>query len=116
MIRRQPARAPRDRHRRLMAAQIRKLLLEGVELQNAGRLGEAAARYRAVLAQDRRQSDALNLLGLVSLLQGDHKTAAELIAKAVAANPRVASYHNNLGEALRGLGRMREAEQAYRRA
>jgi predicted O-linked N-acetylglucosamine transferase (SPINDLY family) len=99
-----------------MGAQIRKLLLEGVELQNAGRLGEAAARYRAVLAQDRRQSDALNLLGLISLLQGDHKAAAELIGKAVAVNPRVASYHNNLGEALRALGRMGEAEQSYRRA
>src|SRR5215468_12293993 len=107
MIWRNRSATARERRRRFMGAQIRKLLLEGVELQNAGKLGEAAARYRAVLVQDRRQSDALNLLGLVSLLQGDHKGAAELIAKAVAANPRVASYHSNLGEALRALGRMR---------
>ncbi len=99
-----------------MGPAIRRLLLDGVELQRAGRLDEAAARYRAVLAQDRRQADALNLLGVLSLLKGSYGEAAELIGRAVAVSPQTASYHNNLGEALRALKRMQDAEHAYRRA
>lgn len=99
-----------------MGSAIRRLLLDGVELQRAGRLDEAAARYRAVLAQDRRQADALNLLGVLSLLRGKYGEAAELIGRAVAVSPQTASYHNNLGEALRALARLQDAEHAYRRA
>jgi len=99
-----------------MSAQIRALLMEGLGHQQAGRYDEAAQRYRAVLSRDRRQSDALNLLGLVELARGNAADAVDLIRKATVAAPKVASYQNNLGEALRALGKLREAEQAYRRA
>jgi tetratricopeptide (TPR) repeat protein len=40
----------------------------------------------------------------------------DLISKSVEINPRVAEYHNNLGNALKRLGRENEAEKSYGRA
>jgi predicted O-linked N-acetylglucosamine transferase (SPINDLY family) len=47
---------------------------------------------------------------------GRHAEAAELIARAIAIAPKAAVLHNNLGEALRCLGRPEEALACYRRA
>ncbi|OWK34714.1 TPR repeat protein [Fimbriiglobus ruber] len=77
---------------------------------------EAAAIYQLVLAREPNQPDALHLLGVVSHQQGDHTAAVNLIGKALSQRPSVAAYHCNLGEALRGLGRLAEAEASCRTA
>ena len=48
-----------------------KAMEEAVGLHRAGRFGDAAARYRAVLAAHPEQPDALHLLGLCTHRLGD---------------------------------------------
>jgi cytochrome c-type biogenesis protein CcmH/NrfG len=52
----------------------------GMTLHGQGRLGEAEAIYRSLLARDPRHFDALHLLGLVRFQQVPHSFAVEPIA------------------------------------
>jgi protein O-GlcNAc transferase len=47
---------------------------------------------------------------------GRNDAAADFIAKAIAENDRVSSFHNNLGNVLRALGRLEQAVTSYERA
>jgi tetratricopeptide (TPR) repeat protein len=91
-------------------------LFEPIELQRAGRLSEAARSYESILDEFPRDANALHLLGTVSLQQGDAGRAAELIARAVAANPSPHSFHCHLGEALLKLDQPDWAIKCFRTA
>ncbi|HLN31079.1 MAG TPA: tetratricopeptide repeat protein [Gemmataceae bacterium] len=80
-----------------------------VEHHVNGRLDEAAKIYRAILACQPRHADALHLLGLVAHQQGDHLQACQLIGKAIAVEPGVASYYSDLAEAYRATGHLEQA-------
>ena len=95
---------------------IQTLLVEAVRLHQAGRLDLAAPIYQRVLALDPRNADALNLLGMAAMQNGQTMAAAELIRRAIAVNSRQAPYHFNLALALQTLGQMDEAAASYRRA
>jgi Flp pilus assembly protein TadD len=86
------------------------------EHHKAGRLPQAAALYREVLAIDGKHADSLHLLGLIDLQNGRNESAAEHIAEAIALRPKQATYHSDLGTALKNLGRLAEAENSYRGA
>ena len=92
------------------------MLQDALAHHQAGRLREAEALYRAILAAEPGNADALHLLGVARHQQGAHDEAIALIGKAVAADPRRPEFHNNLGEAQRLCGRPAQAEQAYRAA
>ena len=92
------------------------LLQHAVAVHQAGRLDEAASLYARVLAQNPDDLNAVYLSGVVALQRRDFATAAANIARAVAAKPDHPDLQNNLGEALRGLGRLDDAAGAYRRA
>ncbi|MGD0365173.1 MAG: tetratricopeptide repeat protein [Bryobacteraceae bacterium] len=62
-------------------------LREAAAHHRAGRLAEAAAGYRAVLARDPRQPDALYLLGVVAHQPGQDAQAARLFRETVAVKP-----------------------------
>ena len=94
----------------------RSVLTEAVRLHQAGQLNQAAALYRQVLTADPNSADALHLLGMVALQQGQAQTAAELIARAIVFNDREASYHSHFALALQTLGDMQGAVTNYRRA
>jgi tetratricopeptide (TPR) repeat protein len=81
-----------------------------------GRLAEAEAGFRAVLALDPAHPEALHRLGVLALQSGRVAEAIELIGQAVAADGAVAAYHSNLGEALRAAGRHGEAVEQFRQA
>ena len=87
-----------------------------IQYHQAGQLTEAESIYRQVLQIDPRHPDALHYLGVISHQQDDPETAVELISKAIQAAPGNASYHSNLGEAFRALGRFDEATAAYEKA
>ena len=87
-----------------------------VALHQGGRLTEAEALYRSVLAVNPRHADALHLLGVVALQSGRNEVAAELIQRALRIRPGLAQYHSSLGSALKGLGKADEAIAAYRKA
>ena len=95
---------------------LRQLFPEAVELHQAGRLDEAEAIYRTILAIDAEQCDSLHLLGAIAHQKGQPELAVELIGKAIRINDRFPLYYSNLGNALRELGRLDEAAECYRKA
>ena len=75
----------------------------------AGRLAEAEAIYRQILAQSPDHADALHLLGVLACQTGHTDAAIDLIGRAIAINPAVAEYHSNLGESYRRAGQWEAA-------
>ncbi|MDO9357399.1 MAG: tetratricopeptide repeat protein [Polaromonas sp.] len=91
-------------------------LTQALALHQQGRLAEAAAGYRAVLATQAAQADALHLLGVIELQSGKPGDAIAWISKAIASDGRNPAFHNNLGIALEGVSRFEEAAASYERA
>ena len=87
-----------------------------VEHHRAGRLREAEALYRQILAQQPRHAEALHLLGVMADQAGRHDIAVDLIRQAIAVNPKLPDVYNDLGISLRDLGQLDEAIAAYRQA
>jgi Flp pilus assembly protein TadD len=90
-------------------------LLRARALCDAGRLDDAAALCRALLARDVADTGALHLLGVVLLKQGNAAEAVPLLSSvaAVVHDPGVL---HALGEALHVLGLIAEAEARWRQA
>jgi protein O-GlcNAc transferase len=82
----------------------------------AGRLTDAEALYRQILAVQPDHAEALHSLGLLAHQVGRHDLALEWIRQAIVLDPHNPVAHSNLGEAFRALGRLDEAMAAYRRA
>ncbi|RQS69829.1 tetratricopeptide repeat protein [Burkholderia sp. Bp8963] len=82
----------------------------------AGRLADAEHGYRAALAANPADADALHLFGVLRHQQGQHAEAADLVGRAVALRPGDAALQLNLGNALKALGRMDEAIDRFRNA
>jgi predicted O-linked N-acetylglucosamine transferase (SPINDLY family) len=82
----------------------------------AGRLAEAEAIYRQILAAEPRNADALHYLGVVAYQTGRNELAVRLMQEAVALAPGLPGFHSNLGLALFAHGRFDEAIAAYERA
>ena len=98
------------------AIPVHQALHNAIEHHQAGRLPEAEAIYRQILAVEPRHADALNLLGVIAAQAGHHQVAVDLFRQASDSNPLVGSYHGNLGSALRDQGRLDDAIAAYRAA
>jgi protein O-GlcNAc transferase len=88
---------------------IQDKLVEGLAHHQAGRLDQAVAAYRGVLAIDPDEPDALHLLGVISHQVGQQPLAVQLIYQAIAKRPDNPDYRANLAEALRATGRFDEA-------
>ncbi len=81
-----------------------------------GRLPEAEALYRAILAADMRHGGALHGLGLMALQTGRPDVAVRLIGEALAVDGNTADHHADYGFALLQTGRTDEAVAALKRA
>ena len=97
-------------------ADIGSLLRQALAQHQAGNLAAAMAGYRAVLAEQPRQADALNLLGVALEQSGDAEAAAASIRQAIAIDAARADFHDNLGNALLAAKDGAAAEAAYRAA
>jgi tetratricopeptide (TPR) repeat protein len=86
------------------------------DLHASGRLDDAEAAYRRILDADGENADTLFLLGEIANRKGNAGEAAALLARAIALDAGVASFHCELGAALAAQGNLAEAEQSYRRA
>jgi Flp pilus assembly protein TadD len=98
------------------ADEIAGALAAGLAHHTAGRLAQADACYRNVLAADPVNISALHLLGLLAHQRGQPQAAVDLISRAISLNDRLPELHSNLGNALQAVGRTAEAEASYRRA
>jgi tetratricopeptide (TPR) repeat protein len=91
-------------------------LAVALQLAQAGRLDDAMQHCERVLAMRPTHAAALSLAGVIALRMGNAETAARRLSLAASVEPRNASHHFNLGEALSLAGRHAEAAEAYRRA
>jgi len=82
----------------------------------AGRLVEADALYRQILAAQPNHSDALHLLGVIADQAGRHDLAVDCIRRAIVLDPKNPGAYSNLGVALAALDRIDEAMVSYRQA
>jgi protein O-GlcNAc transferase len=85
-------------------------------LHQQGKIAEAAAIYRAIIAGQPRNFDANHLLGVALLQQGDAAGAEMQLRVALNINPVNAAAHNNYGNVLRALKRPVEALANYDKA
>ncbi|HML15199.1 MAG TPA: tetratricopeptide repeat protein [Xanthobacteraceae bacterium] len=92
------------------------LLVAGIKHHHAGRLAEAEACYRRVLAAQPDHADALHLLGVIAHQAKRHDVAVEIIGRAINRNRKDPLYFCNLGAALKELSKLDEAVAAYRQA
>jgi predicted O-linked N-acetylglucosamine transferase (SPINDLY family) len=87
----------------------------GLALLQAGRLGDAAAVFRQILAVQPAHADALHLLGLVAYYEGNYGAAVDLIMTALTHHTSEIFY-GNLGNAFAGLGKRAAAIECFRQA
>jgi tetratricopeptide (TPR) repeat protein len=98
------------------AQQTLRNLQQAYALHQAGQFGPAAQLYRAVLAEDRCNFDALHLFGLLEAQQGHLAEAQQLLRSAIKINGQAAAAHINLARVLNGLGHHAEALVHYDKA
>ena len=92
------------------------LLQQAIALHNHGQLDAADEIYKKVLLQAPRHPDALHLRALVCHAQERFADAVRFAEAAIAANPRIANFHNTAGEAWRRQGRLDQAGKYLRQA
>jgi predicted O-linked N-acetylglucosamine transferase (SPINDLY family) len=97
-------------------ATVQQALAAGMTHHQAGRLAEAHGAYQQALALEPDNPEALHLAGVLARDAGRSDVAAQLIAAAIGRNGQRAEFHNNLGNALRDLGRWDEAFASFDRA
>ena len=98
------------------AVTIPQTFQSAVQHHQAGRLADAEALYRQILAVQPNHADALHLLGLVAHQVGRDDIAADLIRQSIVFGPNNPVAHFNLSAACRALERFDEAMSACRRA
>lgn len=87
-----------------------------LEHHRGGRLSQAEAGYRAVLASDPEQPDALHWLGVLTLQTGLAHAAVPLLRRAAARRPEDPAFLHNLGQALLSAGDASAAAETFARA
>ena len=92
------------------------LLADAIRHHQAGRLSQAEALYRQILAVEPDHADCLHLLGVIAYQFGRLESAMELISRAISRRPGTAPFHSNLANVWKDLGQMDRAVASYRRA
>ena len=89
--------------------QLSNAMLQAKAHAQAGRLAEAEAIYRNIIAANPKFHPAYQEFGLLAYGAGNLSLAADLFKAAIALDSNVALYHRNFGEICRRLGRFNEA-------
>ena len=82
----------------------------------SGRLEQAESLYKKAIAADNLNSDAEQFLGLLLLQRGRSAAGIQQIRRAIAINPGVPPYYDNLGAALESTGDAQGALESFRKA
>jgi tetratricopeptide (TPR) repeat protein len=94
---------------------IYEAMAQGLQHFQAGRLGDAEAAYRQILAQNPSHADALGMMGKIAYQAGRAEVAAALFSRAAAIQPTATAYCD-LGTALAAMRKLDEAIAAYQEA
>lgn len=92
------------------------LFQRAAALYEQGRLDDAEALCRRVLAHRADHAWALNLSGVIHCRTGRGGEGIKLLATALTHEPGETTFYNNFGTGLTGLGRHSDAITAFRRA
>ena len=92
---------------------INEVLQQGWQLHQAGRIDEAAELYRNVLAQVPQSADALVYLGIAQFDQRKFDESVDSYREAIHIRRHFPIAWNNLGNSLRMLGEIDEAESCF---
>lgn len=92
------------------------VLKRAVEAHQSGQLTIAKQLYKEILSSEPQQPDALHLLGLVCMHEGDLEESIGLIQRAINEKSEVALYHSNLGNAYSSRFDFEKANQEFERA
>jgi len=95
---------------------IQQCFQSALQYHQSGRLAEAEALYRQILAVEPRQAEAFHQLGLIAAQMGRNDLAVDLIGRAVALNRAFPEACYNLGLALYHGGQLDASIDAYRQA
>lgn len=87
-----------------------------VSLHRAGRLGEAIGLYRHLLDSYPRNPQAVFALGTAECQAGNAVGGIRLLDEFLSTSPDSAAAHKNRAMALRGIGRLAQAQDGFRRA
>ena len=90
------------------------LLQRGVQHHLAGNFAAAKTAYQQLLVKSPNHPDGLHLLGLCEFQSGRPDLAEPLIRQAIAAAPRTAPFHSNLGSVLAARGQPLQAMECHR--
>jgi Flp pilus assembly protein TadD len=71
----------------------------------SGKVPEAEAMYRKVLAGDPKCAEAIHFLGLAAMQRVKMDEALNLVRKSIELEPKQADYFNNLATVLGRMGR-----------
>jgi protein O-GlcNAc transferase len=91
-------------------------LTKASKLHQAGDLAEAEKLYRAILAHDAGNSEALRWLGLLRYQRGETQAGLNLMQQAVLASPQNADAFHCLGEAYLAQNDYRNAQSCFEKA
>jgi protein O-GlcNAc transferase len=97
-------------------ASIDGLVQQGIGHHQAGRLDQAEALYRQVLALQPARAEVLHLLGLAALQRGRADEAVLAIGQALRLDKAQPRYHLDLGSAEAARGQIDAARASWRRA
>jgi Flp pilus assembly protein TadD len=75
---------------------------------------EARDIYAHVLGRDPNNAEAMSNLGICVACKGSPMAGLKLMSQAVSLQPRSSVYHGNMGELLRLMGRLADAEKCFR--
>ncbi len=89
---------------------------EAARLHQTGDLAGAISAYGKLLKRFPKHPNLLNLQGLAQFQAGQNEAAAETLAKALAADPRIPDIHFNLATVLYRLKRFEEAFPYFEKA
>lgn len=95
--------------------EIARLIETGLAHHHAGRLDQARTHYERLLALAPLHADALHLLGVVAMQQQRYADAFELIGRAIGISQQ-SVYFDNLGNVLRGWGKLAAAAESHQQA
>lgn len=95
---------------------VRAQLHRAIQYQQQGDYPQAERLFRAILARDERQPEALHYLGLLAHQTGRDPLAEELLRKSLALAPANSGFYYNFAGVLAAGGRGNEAVPQYQRA
>ena len=105
------------KNRQIIKSQLIQSLINSARaLHKQHKFVEASALYEMVLLYEQEHAVAIQLLGTLTLQQGKHQIALDLLDSALIIDPNNANAHHDRGYALAELGRHDEAVASYKAA